>query len=90
MENRRLIISEGFPELEGSLCIDAILEDGRKVYGSWFRSLVTRKYKFQVGFYNSLEGSEIRTYSFTSLSAMVRAFNSKRILTINSEGDIVL
>lgn len=86
MEQRRLVISEGYSEIEGSLSIDVILEDGRKLYGFWFRSAVTRKYKFQV----CISETEIYTYIFRSLTDMICVFNSKRILTINSDGDIVL
>lgn len=86
MEQRRLVISEGYSEIEGSLSIDAYLEDGRKLYGFWFRSSVTRKYKFQV----CISETEIYTYVFRSLSDMVFAFNSKRILKFNHEGDVIL
>lgn len=86
MESRKLVISEGYLDIEGSLFIDVILEDGRKLYGFWFRSAVTRKYKFQV----CLGETQVHTYVFRSLSAMVSAFNSKHILTINSEGGIKL
>lgn len=86
MEQRKLIISEGFSEVEGSLSIDAFLEDGRKLYGFWFPSAVTRKYKFQV----CLSDTQIHTYVFRSLSAMICAFNSKQFLTINAEGGILL
>lgn len=86
MEKRRLVISEGYSEIEGSLSIDVVLEDGRKLYGFWFRSAVTRKYKFQV----CISDTEVYTYIFRSLSAMISAFNSKLILTIDSDGGVVI
>ncbi len=86
MEQRRLIISEGYSEIEGSLSIDVILEDGRKYYGFWFQSAVTRNYKFQV----CVSEMQIHTYVFRSLSAMINAFNSKKILTLDSEGNVIL
>jgi hypothetical protein len=86
MEQRRLIITEGCPEIEGSFYVDAVLEDGRKIYGFWTPSPYARKYRFHV----SLGCDESHTYTFRSLSAMVCAFNSKHILTINSDGGIVL
>lgn len=87
MEKRRLIISEGSPAVEGSLFIDAILEDGRKIYGFWTPSSFSRKYRFHVCY---LDSEQNHTYTFRSLSAMVCAFNSKQILTINSDGGLVL
>lgn len=87
MEDRRLIISKGSPEIEGSLYIDAILEDGRRIFGFWARSLVSRQYRFHVCL---LDSEQTHTYRFRSLSAMICAFNAKLILTINSDGDVVL
>lgn len=86
MEQRRLVISEGYSEIEGSLSIDVVLEDGRKLYGFWFRSAVTRKYKLQV----CLSETEIYTYIFRSLTDMIYAFNSRQILKLNHEGDVIL
>jgi hypothetical protein len=86
MEQRRLVITEACPEIKGSFYVDVILEDGRKIYGFWTPCPYARKYRFHV----SLGDDETHTYTFRSLSAMICAFTSKHILTINSDGDIVL
>lgn len=87
MESRKLVISEGYLDIEGSLFIDVILEDGRKIYGFWTPSPYVRKYRFHVSLGDD---GQTHTYTFRSLSAMVCAFTSKHILTINPDGGIKL
>lgn len=87
MEQRRLVITEGCPEIEGSFYVDVILEDGRKIYGFWTPSPYICKYRFHVSFGDD---DQTHTYTFRSLSAMVCAFTSKQILTVNSDGGIIL
>lgn len=86
MEQRRLIITEGCPEIEGSFYVDAVLEDGRKIYGFWTPSPYPCKYRLHVSFGDG----ESHTYTFRSLYAMVCAFNSKRFLAVGSNGGLIL